>query len=150
MRRALPIALAAIAVLAMRTASFANNAAPYTHVPVPGDSVRLDGTMGGATEAWAYADQNWLEEYLRATIDAAASNKPYSDMTAELNRVASHVTRVSNGTPGSIEAVEPFSYDGRIDVEIRVLVQSGPLKGRELWTTCAEVVDSAGHPYMKT
>jgi hypothetical protein len=150
MKRVLPLVIVALAALALQDAALADSASPYTHVPVPGTIVRLDGTMGGASQAWAYADQLWLEQYLRDTIDAASANKPYSDMSGELNKVASHVTRVANGTPAAVETVEPFSYGGRIDVEIRVLVQSGPQKGQELWTTCAEVVDSAGHPFTKT
>ena len=123
--------------------------APYSHLPTPGDVVHLDGSLGGATTAWAYADQFWLEEYLKVTIDAAASNEQYSAATEALDRISSHVTPVPNGVKAYVETLQPFSYKGRLDVEVRVSVQEGPLKGRELWTTCAELVDPAGHRYLR-
>jgi hypothetical protein len=113
-----------------------------------GETVRLDGTPGGAKSAWAYFDQQWLEQYLKVTVDAAAANRPYSDEADRLNLIAAHVTTVPNGTKASIENVQEFSYGGRVDVEVRVLIQDGPQRGRELWTTCAELVDSAGHPFV--
>jgi len=29
------------------------------------------------------------------------------------------------------------------------MITGGSLRGRELWTTCAELVDPAGHPYLR-
>ena len=132
------------------TASLGDQSAPYSRVPIPGDKVRLDATLGGATSAWAYYDQMWLEQYLKVTIDAAETNRPYGDVSNKLSAIADHVTKVANGTGATVESVQPFAYSGHIDVEIRVLISEGPQKGRELWTTCAEVVDSAGHPYIKS
>ena len=142
-------ALLVIALLVLGRVARAQNAIPYSRVPGPGDSVRLDGSLGGAKTAWAYFDKHWLEEYLKATIDAAAANKEYAQMSDSLSRVAGHVTEVANGTKASVETVEPFTYNGRTDIEVRVLVGEGTQKGRELWTTCAELVDSAGHRYVR-
>src|SRR5215472_455500 len=137
-------------ILASYQAS-ADSPAPYRSMPKQGDSVRLDGTLGGATTAWAYADRKWLERYLQVTIDAAAANRSYSDsqVQSQLATVADHVMPVPNGTGAMVETVQPFSYGGRADTEVRVMIKDGPLKGRELWTTCAELVDSAGHPFLQ-
>lgn len=124
---------------------------PYANIPTTGAAVRLDGTVGGAKSAWAYADRQWLERYLQVAIDAAAGNRQYADMEVQnqLNMIASHVTSIPNGTRASIESTETFSYGGHSDLEVRVMILAGPLQGRELWTTCAELVDSAGHPYLR-
>lgn len=118
-------------------------------MPAVGDKIRVDGTLGGAKTAWAYFDRLWLEEYLKITIDAANANKPYQDVADQLDRISEHVTTVPNGTMASVEEVRPFPYEGRMDVEARVLVTDGPKRGRELWTTCAELVDPAGHTYLR-
>ena len=122
---------------------------PYSHLPSPGNTVRLDGTLGGASTAWAYADRDWLEQYLKLTIDAAASREAYNAAAIPLQRIAEHVTAVPNGTSADVEDVQPFSYGSRLDVEVRVLVQDGPMRGRELWTTCGELVDSSGHSFLR-
>ena len=125
--------------------------APYTTIPTVGQAVRLDGTPGGAKTAWAYVDLHWLERYLGVTIDAAAANRQYTDIEVQnqLSAIADHVTVVSNGTKASVEAVQSFLYGGHQDTEVRVMIGEGPMRGRELWTTCAELVDSAGHPYLR-
>jgi len=125
--------------------------APYGHEPRVGDVVRLDGTLGGQRTAWAYSDRTWLEKYLQVTIDAAAANRQYADshVQTELASIANHVMPVPNGTGGQVETVSPFAYGGRVDTEVRVMLTDGPMKGRELWTTCAELVDSAGHPFLR-
>lgn len=131
--------------------AFADSPAPYRTMPKQGDTVRLDGTLGGAATAWAYADRKWLERYLQVTIDAAAANRQYSDsqVQGQLATVADHVMPVPNGTAAQVESVQSFSYGGRADTEVRVMIKDGPLKGREVWTTCAELVDSAGHPFLQ-
>jgi hypothetical protein len=132
-------------------AARADSPAPYRSMPRQGDNVRLDGTLGGAATAWAYADRKWLERYLQVTIDAAAANRSYTDsqVQGQLATVADHVMPVPNGTAAQIETVQSFSYGGRADTEVRVMIKDGPLKGREVWTTCAELVDSAGHPFLQ-
>jgi hypothetical protein len=146
----------AIAAAALAAAWFASGApavadgakAPYARLPAPGDTVRLDGSLGGGSTAWAYYDQSWLEQYLKVTIDAAAAGEQYANVAGQLSTIASHVTAIPNGTTASVETVQPFSYDGRLDVEVRVRIEAGAQNGRELWTTCAELVDSAGHRYL--
>lgn len=130
---------------------FADSPAPYRTMPKQGDTVRLNGTLGGASTAWAYADRKWLDRYLQVTIDAAAANRSYSDsqVQSQLATVADHVMPVPNGTAAQVEMVQPFAYGGRADTEVRVMIKDGPLKGREVWTTCAELVDSAGHPFLQ-
>ena len=132
-------------------AASADSPAPYRSMPNPGDTVRLDGTLGGASTAWAYADRKWLERYLQVTIDAAAANRSYTDsqVQSQLAAIADHVMPVPNGTAAQVETVQSFSYGGRADPEVRVMIKDGPLKGREVWTTCAELVDSAGHPFLR-
>lgn len=131
-------------------AGAADPKAPYEHLPAPGDTVRLDGSMGGAKSAWAYHDRSWLDQYLQVTIDAAAEAKDYSQESDRLHAVAPHVVQVPNGTKAAVESIQPFAYRNHIDVEVRVLVQEGPQRGQELWTTCAEMVDAAGHPFVRT
>lgn len=147
----LATATACLAMFFSCASATADQEPPYRNTPAAGDSVRLDGTLGGAKTAWAYRDQRWLERYLEVTIDAASANRSYTDMEVQnqLSLVASHVTPVPNGTKASIETVTPFTYGGRRDLEVRVMIQDGPMRGRELWTTCAELVDSAGHPYLR-
>jgi hypothetical protein len=141
-------ALSAVVISLCASALADGPKAPYARLPAPGDSVRLDGSLGGGSTAWAYADRAWLEQYLDITISAAQTRESYAAASEPLSRVATHVTAVPNGTPATVETVQPYSYDGRLDVEVRVLVQTGPLKGRELWTTCGELVDNAGHRYL--
>jgi hypothetical protein len=123
--------------------------APYVRTPAAQEQVRFDGTLGGAKTAWAYPDRTWLEEYLRITIDAAAANAPYSEVSKKFDRLAGHVVQLSNGTRATVEEVRPFSYGGRTDAEVRALVTEGPQRGRELWTTCGELVDDAGHSFVR-
>jgi len=148
---AIAMTLASAAMTLTSDRVLADSPAPYRSMPRQGDNVRLDGTLGGASTAWAYADRKWLERYLQVTIDAAAANRSYSDsqVQSQLATVADHVMPVPNGTGATVETVQPFSYGGRADTEVRVMIKDGPLKGRELWTTCAELVDSAGHPFLQ-
>ena len=148
---AFAIAFASAALIVSSHTVRADSPAPYRSMPKQGDTVRLDGTLGGASTAWAYADRKWLERYLQVTIDAAAANRSYTDsqVQSQLATVADHVMPVPDGTAAQVETVQPFSYGGRADTEVRVMIKDGPLKGRELWTTCAELVDSAGHPFLQ-
>lgn len=146
----LAIAVAGLVAIAGSPA-LADSPPPYNAQPRLGDTVRLDGTLGGAKTAWAYADRSWLEKYLQVTIDAAAANRSYTDsqVQGKLASIADHVMPVPNGTTAMVEAIQAFSYGGRADVEVRVMLKDGPMRGRELWTTCAELVDSAGHPFLR-
>ena len=142
---------AALVIACGSAGALADSPAPYTTQPRTGDAVRLDGTLGGSKTAWAYADRKWLERYLQVTIEAAAANRSYTDsqVQAQLATIADHVVPIPNGTTALVETVQAFSYGGRADVEVRVMLQEGPMRGRELWTTCAELVDSAGHPFLR-
>ena len=150
-RRATVLATLVVATVVCMHAASADPKPPYYNTPRVGDAVRLDGTVGGQKTAWAYVDRQWLERYLQVTIDAAAYNRPYDDVEVQtqLAAIAKHVMPVPNGTQASVEEVAEFQYDGRADTEVRVMVSQGPLKGREIWTTCAELVDPAGHPYLR-
>ena len=151
MRRMSAIALMLSTIFVLAGGALGDTRPPYTGMPKVGDAVRLDGTTGGQKIAWAYVDRSWLERYLQVTIDAAAANSPYDDAKVQnsLTTIAQHVTTVPDGTAATIEEVMEFSYGGRTDTEARVMISVGPLKGRELWTTCAELVDSAGHPFVR-
>ena len=150
-RSASVYACAAMVAATVSAASADAPKLPYATTPTVGQTVRLDGTLGGEKTAWAYVDQHWLERYLDVTIDAASTNRPYGDVEVQnqLKAIADHVTVVPNGTKASVETVQPFSYGGRLDMEVRVMIQEGPMRGKELWTTCAELVDSAGHSYLR-
>ena len=50
---------------------------------------------------------------------------------------------------GTVDSVQPYKYRDRLDLEVRVNVSDGPLRGKDVWTTAAELVDSAGLPYVK-
>ena len=122
---------------------------PYARIPTVGESVRLDGSVGSAPKAWAFFQQPLLEQFLRLTIDAAAANKSYQQVQNAFGDLAKHVVSVENGTRASVEGIVPFDYDGRADVEARVMVQGGQLNGKELWTTLGELTDSAGQTFVR-
>ncbi|MBV8223228.1 MAG: hypothetical protein JO293_07690, partial [Candidatus Eremiobacteraeota bacterium] len=54
------------------------------------------------------------------------------------------------GTRGLVEEIKTFEHAGREDIQVRVMVQDGDLRGSEVWTTAGELVDSAGKSYLKT
>jgi hypothetical protein len=122
---------------------------PYGHVPVPGNHVSFDGTVGGQKTAWAYYSQFWLERYLSVTVDASEFAIQGSDLDNELGRIASHVITFPNGTHGTVDSIIPYRYKDRLDLEVRVNISNGSLRGRDVWTTAAELVDGAGLPYVK-
>jgi hypothetical protein len=124
-------------------------ASPYGHVPVPGNRVTFDGTVGGQKTAWAYYSQFWLEHYLSVTVDASEFEIQGSRLDDELGRISNHVITFPNGTHATVDAILPYKYRDRLDLEVRVNVSDGALSGKEVWTTAAELVDGAGHPYVK-
>src|SRR5450755_2875955 len=64
-------------------------ASPYSHVPIPGNRVTFDGTVGGQKTAWAYYSRFWLEHYLSVTVDASEFAIQGSDLDNELGRISS-------------------------------------------------------------
>ena len=138
---------AAIAVSAQHAA--AASASPYARLPAQGDAVRLDGSVGDEKFAWAFYSEYWLQTYLRFTIEAAHNPQVYSKSQAALGVIGSHALVIPNGTRGVVEALTPFEYAGREDVQVRVMVQDGDLRGSEVWTTAGELVDSTGKMYLK-
>jgi hypothetical protein len=127
----------------------ASPASPYARVPVPGNPVVFDGTVGGQRTAWAYFSQFWLERYLSVTVDAAEFAVQGTSLDNELNTIADHVITFPNGTHGKVDSIQPYHYKDRLDLEVRVSVSDGPMRGKDVWTTAAELTDGAGHPYVK-
>jgi len=129
------------------TASAYDN--PYRRIPNIGEAVRLDGSVGGVSKAWAYYQQADLESYLRITIDGAADKASYDEMQDALGDVAHKVVSIGNGTRASVEEIEPYDYRGRNDVEVRVIVDEGNLQGRDVWTTLGELTDNSGQTFVR-
>ncbi|HLJ83339.1 MAG TPA: hypothetical protein VKT51_04065 [Candidatus Eremiobacteraceae bacterium] len=127
----------------------ATPASPYGRVPVPGNTVVFDGTVGGQRTAWAYFSQFWLERYLSVTVDAAEFAVQGTSLDNELNTISDHVITFPNGTRGTVESIQPYHYKDRLDLEVRISVSSGPMRGKDVWTTAAELTDGTGHPYVK-
>jgi hypothetical protein len=127
----------------------ATPASPYARVPIPGNTVVFDGTIGGQRTAWAYFSQFWLERYLSVTVDAAEFAVQGTSLDNELNTIADHVITFPNGTHGRVESIQPYHYKDRLDLEVRVSISDGPMSGKDVWTTAAELTDGAGHPYVK-
>jgi hypothetical protein len=124
-------------------------ASPYGHVPVPGNRVAFDGTVGGQKTAWAYYSQFWLERYLSVTVDASEFMIQGTALDNELGRISNHVITFPNGTHGTVDSIQPYKYRDRLDLEVRVTLTDGALRGKDVWTTAAELVDSSGLPYVK-
>jgi hypothetical protein len=122
---------------------------PYGHVPVPGNRVTFDGTVGGQKTAWAYYSQFWLERYLSVTVDASEFMIQGTALDDELGKIAAHVITFPNGTHGTVDSIQPYKYRDRLDLEVRVSLTDGPLRGKDVWTTAAELVDGSGLPYVK-
>jgi hypothetical protein len=122
---------------------------PYGHVPVPGNRVTFDGTVGGQKTAWAYYSQFWLERYLSVTVDASEFMIQGTALDDELGKISNHVITFPNGTHGTVDSIQPYKYRDRLDLEVRVSLTDGSLRGKDVWTTAAELVDGAGHPYVK-
>jgi hypothetical protein len=124
-------------------------ASPYSHVPIPGNRVAFDGTVGGQKTAWAYYSRFWLEKYLSVTVDASEFALQGGQLDDELGRISSHVITFPNGTHATVDSIQPFKYRDRLDLEVRVTVNDGALRGKDVWTTAAELVDGAGLPFVK-
>src|SRR5450755_3777256 len=122
----------------------ATPASPYGHVPIPGNRVTFDGTVGGQKTAWAYYSQFWLERYLSVTVDASEFAKQGTALDDELGHISEHVITFPNGTHGTVESIFPYKYKDRLDLEVRLVVVDGPMKGKDVWTTAAELVDGMG------
>jgi len=122
---------------------------PYAHLPTAGDHVRFDGSAGGEKLAWAYPNLNYLEAFLRSTIDAALTSTTYDEYQKKMQMVLAHSLTLANGAAGTVQHVQRFSYRGHEDVEVQVSVTSGQLSRSVVWTTPAELVDASGHKYLR-
>lgn len=139
----------AIAVAVVAGPSLAAAANPYPRLPSQGATVRFDGSVGEEKFAWGFFNEYWLQTYLRFTIEAARNPSVYAKSQAALTAIGQHALVLPNGTPARVEEVKNFSYGGREDVQVRVMVQGGDLRGGEVWTTAGELVDSTGKSYLK-
>ena len=144
------VAVCALFALFIAAPLAASAASPYGRSPSKGDSVRFDGSVGGETFGWGFYNEYWLQTYLRFTIEAARNPQVYTNSQAAVAAIGEHALVIPNGTRGVVEEVKSFSYGGREDVQVRVMVQDGNLRGGEVWTTAGELVDSAGKNYLKT
>jgi hypothetical protein len=147
LKESIAILLASAAIAMSPLAAAAAN--PYPRLPAQGDGVRLDGSIGGEKFAWGFFQEYWLQTYLRFTIEAARNPSVYAKSQAALMTIGEHSLVLPNGTPARVEEVKRFSYGGREDVQVRVMVQGGDLRGGEVWTTAGELVDSTGKSYLK-
>jgi hypothetical protein len=147
MKNTIAILVASMAIAMSPIAAAAAN--PYPRLPAQGDAVRFDGSIGDEKFAWGFYNEYWLQTYLRFTIEAARNPSVYTKSQAALAAIGQHALTLPNGTPGRVEEVKNFSYGGREDVQVRVMVQGGDLHGGEVWTTAGELVDSAGKSYLK-
>jgi hypothetical protein len=144
------VAVCALFALFAASPLTASAASPYGRSPSKGDSVRFDGSVGGETFGWGFYNEYWLQTYLRFTIEAARNPQIYTNSQAAVAAIGEHALVIPNGTRGVVEEVKSFDYGGRQDVQVRVMVQDGNLRGGEVWTTAGELVDSTGKNYLKT
>ena len=142
-------AFACAIIAALNTSANAASANPYTRVPAKGDSVRFDGSVGGERFGWGFYNEYWLQVYLRFTMEAARNPSVFNKSQAALTTIGEHSLMLPNGTRGIVEEVKNFQYASREDVQVRVMVQSGDLRGSEVWTTAGELLDSSGKNYLK-
>jgi len=142
------LTLAVCVIAALPRASVAATG-PYPRIPARGDLVRFDGSVGDEKFAWGFYNEYWLQTYLRFTIEAARNPSVYAKSQAALGEIGHHALSLPNGTSGRVEEIKNFSYGGRQDVQVRVMVQGGNLRGSEVWTTAGELVDSTGKSYLK-
>lgn len=141
--------LVAMAIFALAAGASAAKS-PYSRLPAVGDVVRFNGPPTEKKQAWAYADRNWLEQFLQITIQMALSNSQYDPTShSPVKVVTDHASTLDNGIGGVVQHVEPYHYRDHEDVEVQVRVTSGPLRNRLLWTTPAELADSKGNKYLK-
>jgi len=145
-------AASAIAILLVMVPSLkaAATGTPYARVPSKGDSVRFDGSVGGESFGWGFYNEYWLQTYLRFTVEAARNPSVYAKSQSAVTAIGEHALTLPNGTRGMVEETKTFEYGGRQDVQVRVMVQDGDLRGSEVWTTAGELVDSSGKSFLKT
>jgi hypothetical protein len=122
---------------------------PYARDPVVGATVRFDGSAGGEKMAWAYPTLNYLEAFLRGTIDAALNSTSYDQYKEKMSLVLARSLTLDNGTQAIVQHVQRFYYRDHEDVEVQARVTSGPLSHAVVWTTPAELVDASGHKFLK-
>lgn len=139
----------AIVIACLARVALAGSASPYAHVPSSGDSVRFDASAAGETHAWAYPNLNYLEAFLRSTIDAAAESSSYAEYQKKMGLVLDKSLVLPNGIPATVQHVQTFTYHGHEDVEVQVKVAAGTLNHSVVWTTPAELVDPSGHKYLR-
>jgi hypothetical protein len=149
--RATHILILAVAALASIALAQPVGAAadPYGRQPAVGDTVRFDGSAGGEKMAWAYPTLNYLEAFLRGTINAALTSTTYDQYKDKMSLVLAHSLTLDNGTQAVVQGVQRFYYRDHEDVEVQARITSGALKHAVVWTTPAELVDSSGHKYLK-
>ena len=111
--------------------------------------MRFDASAAGETHAWAYPDLNYLEAFLRSTIDAAGASTSYEQYQKKMELVLAKSVSLPNGTPAAVQHVQTFTYKGHTDVEVQVKVAPGTLGHSVVWTTPAELVDAGGHKYLR-
>ena len=148
-RRHVVVALTTVAMFAGMSGSLAGASSPYARVPAVGDHVRFDASRAGEKQAWAYPNLNYLESFLRSTIDASVSSPSYDQYQKQMALVLAKSLTLPNGTPATVQHVQTFIYHGHQDVEVQVHVAGGELNHAVVWTTPAELVDSSGIPYLK-
>jgi hypothetical protein len=147
--RCFALAIAACALLCIWFSTPALGAStPYASLPSINDNVRFDGSAGGEKSAWAYPNQNLLEQYLRSTIDASFGSSSYEAYERKMSSVLSNSLDFPNGTPAQVMRVWAFAYRGRQDAEVQLRITSGPFHA-VVWTTPAELVSSSGHRYLR-
>ena len=145
MRRTAFLFIAAYVALALWPSHASAAASPYARLPSKGDSVRFDGSVGGEKFGWGFYNEYWLQTYLRFTIEAARNPSVYSKSQSTVAQIGEHALTLPNGTRGMVEEIKTFAYGGREDVQVRVMVQDGDLRGGEVWTTAGELVDSTSY-----
>jgi hypothetical protein len=140
---ALAMVLAAIVFANARAAT-----GPYLRVPSAGDHVRFDASAAGEKLAWAYPNLNYLEAFLRSTIDAAIAPTTYAEYQKKMELVLAKSLTFENGTSAVVQHVQTFVYRNHTDVEVQTQVTSGEASHAVVWTTPAELVDSSGRSYL--
>lgn len=128
---------------------FCTAAAPYTHAPRAGDQVRFDTSSSGQRQAWGFSQLAWLESFLRLSFEAAQNGKAAADSSSEVEKARDRAVTIDNGVRGVVTEVRAFRYRDHSDVTVHVLVRDGPMQNRMVWTTPAELVDAAGHRFLR-
>jgi hypothetical protein len=146
--RAIFLTAFAVCALAVPVLASAASQSPYASVPSVGDTVRFDGSAGGASQAWAYPSQSLLESFLRGTIDASFGNTSYDEYQRKMSAVLESSLEFQNGASAVVQRVQAFEYRGHQDVEVEARITTGPFHAL-VWTTPAELVSASGHRYLR-